>query len=191
MDKDELSWTTNSERQELECRIFKVKSVWREAAENRKGQFTVIDSPNWVTILPIVKNSKGNDCFLIVRQFRHGSASLTKEFPAGMIDEGEKPLQAAIRELEEETGYKAGKMTQIGSINPNPAFMSNESFTFLAEELTPTGNMNLDEHEMIDMELVPVREVAEEMGTGMYNSAITIQAWYWYLKYSGLEFGSN
>jgi len=182
MEKDELSWTTNSEKHEIDCRIFKVKSVWREAAENRKGQFTVIDSPDWVTILPIVKNNQGNDCFLIVRQYRHGCASLTKEFPAGMIDQGEEPLEAAIRELEEETGYRAEKITQIGCINPNPAFMSNHSYTFLAEGLTPSGRKNLDENEMIDMELVPVKELEEQMGTGMYNSAITIQAWYWFLK---------
>jgi len=183
MDKNDLSWTTNSERKELDCRIFTVKSVWREAAENRKGQFTIIESPDWVTILPIVKNSRGNDCFLTVRQYRHGCASLTREFPAGMIDDGEKPLEAAIRELEEETGYHAGKMTQIGSINPNPAFMSNTSYTFLAEDLTPSGKQNFDEHEMIDMELVPVQEISDQMGMGMYNSAITVQAWFWYLKH--------
>lgn len=183
MDKNDLSWTTNSEKNEMDCRIFKVKSVWREAAENRKGQFTIIDSPNWVTILPIVKNSQGNDCFLIVKQFRHGSASLTKEFPAGMIDAGESPLDAAIRELEEETGYIAGSMTEIGSINPNPAFMSNRTFTYLAENLQPSGKQNFDEHEMIEMELIPVKELADQMGTGMFNSAITIQSWFWFLRH--------
>ncbi len=183
MGKDELSWTTNSERDEMDCRIFKVKSVWREAAENRKGQFTIIDSPNWVTILPIVKNNQGNECFLIVEQFRHGCSTLTKEFPAGMIDKGEAPLEAALRELEEETGYRAEKMTEIGVVNPNPAFMNNSSYTYLAEDLKPAGSRNLDEHEMIDVELVPIKELAKSMGKGMYNSAITIQAWFWYLKY--------
>ena len=183
MEEDNLSWTTNSEKIELNCRIFNVKSVWREAAGNRKGQFTIIDSPNWVTILPIVKNSQGNDCFLIVRQYRHGSASLTKEFPAGMIDKGETPLGAAKRELEEETGYIAGKITEIGSINPNPAFMNNHSYTYLAEDLSPSGKQNFDEHEMIDMELVSIKELTENMGSGMYNSAITLQAWFWYLRY--------
>jgi ADP-ribose pyrophosphatase len=185
MNKQHLSWTTNSEKKEMDCRIFTVKSVWREAAENRKGQFTIIDSPNWVTILPIVKNNHGNDCFLIVEQYRHGSDSLTKEFPAGMIDNGEKPLDAAIRELEEETGYRAGKLTEIGVINPNPAFMNNSSYTYLAENLTPSGRQNFDEHEMIEMELLPVRDVAENMGKGMFNSAITVQAWFWYLRYTG------
>ena len=185
MNKEHLIWTTDSEKKEMDCRIFTVKSVWREAAENRKGQFTIIDSPDWVTILPILKNSRGRDCFLTVEQFRHGCASLTREFPAGMIDNGETPLDAAIRELEEETGYHAGKMTQIGSVNPNPAFMSNRTYTFLAEDLTPLGRRKLDEHEMIDMELVPEEELAREIGTGPYNSAITLQAWFWYLRHSG------
>ncbi len=181
-----LSWTTNSEREEMDCRIFTVNSVWREAAENRKGQFTIINSPDWVTILPIIKNSLGNDCLLIVKQFRHGCSSLTKEFPAGMIDRGETAYNAALRELAEETGYRAGKMTQIGVINPNPAFMNNSSYTFLAEDLEPAGHRNLDEHEMIDIELVPLKELAGNIGMGMYNSAITIQAWFWFLKHREL-----
>ncbi|MCP4180111.1 MAG: NUDIX hydrolase [bacterium] len=183
MKNDELCWTTNSEREEMDCRIFKIKSVWREAAENRKGKFTIIDSPDWVTIIPIIKNSQGNDCVLIVNQFRHGCSTLTKEFPAGMVDTGEEPLDAALRELQEETGYRAGKITEIGAVNPNPAFMSNRTYTFLAEDLKPAGNRNLDEHEMIDVELVPIGELASEIGNGEYNSAITIQAWFWYLRH--------
>lgn len=186
MEEEELIWITDSEKKEMDCRIFTVKSVWRKAAENRKGRFTIIDSPDWVTILPIVKNSQGGDCFLIVRQFRHGSSSLTKEFPAGMIDKGESPLEAAVRELEEETGYRAGKLTQLGSINPNPAFMSNQTHTFLAEDLQPLGRQNLDEHEMIEMELIPVEQLKGEIGTGPFNSAITLQAWFWYLRYRGI-----
>ena len=186
MEERDLCWTTDSEREELDCRIFTIKSVWREAAENRRGQFTIIDAPDWVTILPLIRNSQGNECFLIVKQFRHGSASLTKEFPAGMVDPGESPLDAAFRELEEETGCRAGNMIEIGSINPNPAFMNNCSYTYLAEGVKSNGRSNLDDHEMIEMELVPVAELAKEMGQGMYNSAISIQAWFWYLRHSGM-----
>jgi len=140
------------------------------------ASFIKVTPPDWVTVIPVLPDGK----FLMVRQYRHGSAALSEEFPAGVIDEGEEALAAARRELLEETGYRAGKWTHIGQINPNPAFMTNTSHTYLAEELEKVSGQNLDEHERIIFFTLDYEEIKERMGTDIMNSAIMVQAWYWY-----------
>ena len=86
-------------------RIFKAVEVDRISPEGKKGTFVLLDSPDWVNVVAVVKDENDRDCFLMVRQFRHGSATITMEFPAGLVDKDENPASAAARELLEETGY--------------------------------------------------------------------------------------
>ena len=90
------------------------------SARGARGEFLVLEAPDWVNVVAVTRSGDGEDCFLMVRQFRHGAQMITTEFPAGLIEPGEDPLAAARRELEEETGYRAGKMTLIGKVSPNP-----------------------------------------------------------------------
>lgn len=176
-------WKSSSREFLEDYRIFKTYKVCRESAiTGKKGNFFQVEPPEWAMIIPLLKDSDGEDCFLMVRQYRHGSDSITLEFPAGMVDPGEKPFDAAIRELTEETGYKAGKVYEIGCINPNPAFMTNSVTTFLATDLTETGIQSLDEHEEIETILVPVKEFDKLIGGPEVNSAITLQAYLFYLR---------
>ena len=116
------------------------------------------------------------DRFLMVRQYRHGAGIVTTEFPAGLVEPGEEPLHAAVRELEEETGFRAGRMTPLGRISPNPAFMTNWCFTFLAEDLTSVGEASLDALEELDALTIPVAEVRKRIGTGELVNSLTLVA---------------
>ena len=177
----------------LTTKIFKTYRVKRKSdISSIEGDFFLVDPPNWVMIIPVIKNSNNQDCFLMVKQYRHGSDSITLEFPAGMVDNNESSLNAATRELLEETGFKAGSIKQIGSINPNPAFMTNCTTTFLAEGLEKVGFQELDEHEEIDFELVPISVFDSKIsefttGNSEVNSAITLQAYLFYLKFVTLS----
>lgn len=176
-------WKTLDRSRGQNYRIFNVDSVVRESElTGNKGEFYLVDSPDWITIVPIIKNKVGEDSFLMVKQYRHGSDSITLEFPAGMVDPGEDKSNTAKRELLEETGYKAGSIKLIGCINPNPAFMTNKTSTFLAEDLNLVSDQNLDEHEEIEVVYVPVKEFEDKIGGDEVNSAITIQAYYFYLR---------
>ncbi|MBN2618169.1 MAG: NUDIX hydrolase [Spirochaetales bacterium] len=163
-------------------RIFKTDLVERESSiTGKKGDFFLVNSPNWVTIVPEIVNEDGKKCFLLVKQYRHGSDSITLEFPAGMVDPNEDSFETAKRELLEETGY-IGEIILAGSINPNPAFMTNKTSTYIGRNLKKISNQDLDEHEEIETVIMPVEEFHNLVGGTEVNSAITIQAYYFYLK---------
>lgn len=184
MDKNRhLVWKETGSNLIKDFRIFKACEIKSMAPDGRERVFVKLDSPDWVNIVCVIKNSDDNDCFLMVRQFRHGSASVTMEFPAGLVDPDEDPAAAAARELLEETGYKAEKLIMIGSANPDPAFMNNTSYTYFALNPVKTDIQSLDPDELIDIQIVPVRLFEQHMGGGEFINAITILAYTWYKKF--------
>ncbi len=179
---ENLVWTEKGHRFDKDYHIFKTYLIDREMKDGRKGEFVLVDSPDWVNIIAEVKNDKGQDCFIMVRQFRHGTGEISLEFPAGMVDPGEEPLHAAIRELKEETGYKAARMTLIGTASPNCAFMNNTNYTYYAEGLEKVSGQALDDNEAIEVVLVPIEEAGLGFGHGEMMNAICILSHYFYLR---------
>lgn len=123
-----------------------------------KGQKTMtglepvlVDAPEWVCIIV-----KRGDEFLIEKQFRYGSNCDIEEFPCGMVEKGESPHEAALRELEEETGIlvELRCLQYLGATNPNPAFMTNRMHYFYLN-LDKCGceqrERKLDPHEVIGL----------------------------------------
>ena len=176
MNDEELMWREIEEVDRSSGPLFDMVTVKSISHDGAEGRFIKLIPPDWVTVIPVLPDGR----FLMVRQYRHGSATLSDEFPAGVIDRGEEPAEAARRELEEETGYVAEKITPIGDINPNPAFMSNTSYTFLAEGLEKISDQQLDEHERISFFSLSEEEINEQMGRDNMKSAIMVQAWFWY-----------
>ena len=179
---ENLVWKETGRTFDKDYHIFKTYLIDRHMNDGRQGQFVMVDSPDWVNIIAEVKNDEGKDCFLMVRQFRHGTGDISLEFPAGMVDPGEEPLHAAIRELKEETGYRASKMTLIGTAAPNCAFMNNTNYTYYAEGLEKVSGQNLDDNEAIEVVLVPVDEAEQGFGHGEMVNAICILSHYFYLR---------
>ena len=182
-DKEKLLWTEKSRNIIHDCRIFDLYQVDKTSPDGNPASFYLLDSPDWITVIPLITDKRGEDCFLMVEQYRHGSDDITLEFPAGMIDPGELPKSAAGRELLEETGYTAGEIIEIGAVCPNPAFMNNISYTLIARDLELTGKQNLDEHEYIHFYLVPVTEVLKKMGTGRYSNGVMMTALGYYHRW--------
>ena len=168
-------WVRVARRHLLDGRIFEVVERENRGPDGRVGRFTVLEAPEWTTVVPVVEGPGGRS-FLMVRQYRHGSDEVSVEFPGGVVERGEEPAAAAARELEEETGYRAGSLVPLGWTYPNPAFMDNRFHVFLATGCDATGRRSLDEHEIVDAFLVPEAELRESMGKAPYSHALMVAA---------------
>ncbi len=175
-----LIWRETGSRLLRRCGIFDLYRSRRRAADGRQGDFFLLEARDWVNVVPVVAEEGGTACFLMVRQFRQGLNRITVEFPAGLVEAGERPEEAARRELLEETGFGAGRLQPIGTIAPNPAFMTNLCHTFLARELEERSSPALDELELLELLRVPVTELRQSIGREPYLNAMTAVALYWY-----------
>lgn len=173
---EKLKWTELSSKNLLETPVFDVTVRHNRSFDGLEGDYYVMNARDWVFVIPEMDGK-----FLMVKQWRHGSKKLDIEFPGGVIDDGESPEKAAMRELEEETGCKAGKLTKLGSVNPNPALFSNNFHVFLAEDLIQTGKQHLDYDENINYFEMPKSEVFECMGNEQFQHGLMAAALCLYL----------
>ena len=177
---DKLIWKEGPSKELLKTVVCSVTSRHNISSDGIEGDYIIMNAPDWVIVVP-----EKNDNFLMVKQWRHGEAALSVEFPGGVIDAGEDPEAAARRELEEETGCKAGKLTKLGSVNPNPALFSNHVHFYLAKDLQTVGKQKLDEDEFINCMELSKKEVLEGMGTEQFPHAMMGMALSLYIKHMG------
>lgn len=171
MKDEDLTWKEISSEEILDTRVFKVTKARSVSPQGEEGEYIVIKARDWATVIPIL-----GDDFLMVRQWRHGHQGLSIEFPGGVIESDETPEEGARRELMEETGFSAGRLVHLGTINPNPALFANRFHVFLAEDLQPNGKQNLDKDEFLDYIKIPKAEVFEKMGGAEYPHALMVAA---------------
>ena len=186
MSEKPASWTIESSREIADCRVFTVREdLSRRDPDGTESTFFVVENPDWANIVAVTANRD----VILIEQFRHGSGSMILEIPGGMLDEGEDPMAAAIRELIEETGYSAGSMIAIGRSYPNPAIQNNTIYHFLALDCEKTADVALDDHESIVSRLVPLSELEDLVHNGEITHSLAITAIYYaqrYLRNEGL-----
>ena len=149
--------------------------------EGKLRTFSVIDCPDWVNVIPVIETPEGRE-FLMVHQWRYGSAELSVEFPGGIVEPGEDPEDGARRELQEETAFRAGRLLKLGAVRPNPAIMSNMVHFYLAENLIPLPGQNLDEDEFVEVLRITEKEVIANMGKPPYVHSLSAAALMFYLR---------
>ena len=173
----ELKWTLEDTKTLLNTPVFDVLAQEEVSAAGPTGTYVALEAPDWVMVVPVLGKQ-----FVMVRQWRHAARCLTVEFPGGVRDKGEDPARTAARELLEETGFRAGKLTALGSCSPNPALFRNTFYCFLAEDLTAIGAQHLDPDELLTYELHPIDEVISAFGSPLYSHALMGTALAFYLQ---------
>ena len=140
---------------------------------------TVIDDyflgvlPDVAMVLPLTPAQE----IVLVRQYRHGAGAVLLELPAGTFDPSlESAEQAARRELQEETGYRAERLSHLQTVYDNPVKETNKIHLFVAQDVYPGGKQQLDQTEEIELVLLPVAEVLPAMTQGKLCVSGTIAA---------------
>jgi len=139
-----------------------------ELANGNLLDATILEVRSWANIIALTKAGE----IVMVRQYRHGICEVLLEFPGGVVEEGENPLEGAKRELLEETGYTASDLIQVGQIYPNPAFQTNTLYCYLALGAEKVGGQNLDAGEDIEVCLVQLDELIELAKRGEFPHAL-------------------
>ncbi|MCD7713474.1 MAG: NUDIX hydrolase [Prevotella sp.] len=133
-------------------------------------EYYVLHYPDWVNI--IAETTDGR--LILERQYRHALGIVSTEICAGIAEEGETPLEAAKRELQEETGYTGGDWQLLMKMAPNPSSNDNYSYSFLARGVVKSSERHLDETEDIDVSLHTKREVYRMLCDGKFLQALMI-----------------
>ena len=171
-------WEKVGSKQLGDYRIFTVRSD--EKISPRTGQqhdFYIIDCVGWVNVIAMTPNRE----LVMVEQYRHGSNTVELEIPGGIMDAGESsPVETAVRELREETGYEGKDARVIGKVFPNPAIMSNTCFTVLVENCRLKRPVEFDHGEDIVTRLVPATDLPRLVAEGKIQHSLVVVALYYF-----------
>lgn len=122
---------------------LRVDSV--QLPDGKKGTREVVEHPGAVAVVPVFPDGR----IILVKQYRHPVGEITWEIPAGKLESKEDPELCAHRELEEETGFKAGKMRKLSAFFTTPGF-TNEVIHLYAAEGLQESSQKTDADEFID-----------------------------------------
>lgn len=140
---------------------------------NIKDEYYVLEYPTWVNMVAFTEDNE----LLFVRQYRHGSGEIMVELPAGVVEEGEDPAEAARRELLEETGYSFTSIAYVCMLYANPATSGNLTYTYVLRGGKKVQEQQLDSSEDIEVVIMGIEEAKQflfdnKIGQALHTSAL-------------------
>jgi len=169
-------WEKSTDSIIATTRIFDVRAVkYHHPVKKLDRDFFVVHAPEWVNVIAMTPAHE----LVLVRQFRFGIDTFSLEIPGGIIDLGEPPVDAGLRELREETGF-VGEGRLLGSVHPNPAFMNNQCHLVLVENAVLTSELEWDSDEEIEVVTAPVDQVYAWAQEGRITHSLVLNALFFF-----------
>jgi ADP-ribose pyrophosphatase len=159
-------------------RVLNLRVDELDVEGGRSVRREVVEHPGAVTILAFDDQER----LLLVRQYRHPVGRDLLELPAGTLDPGDDPESCALRELQEETGYRPGRLERLGGFYLAPGYCTEYQNVFLATGLTES-RLAPDEDERIELVPLPLEETLRMVEAGEIEDAKTVAALLLYLRW--------
>lgn len=149
---------------------------------NIKDEYYVLEYPTWVNMVAFTED----DELLLVRQYRHGAGEILVELPAGVVEEGEDPAEAARRELLEETGYSFTSIAYVCTLYANPATSGNLTYTYVLRGGKKVQEQQLDSSEDIKVVIMGIEEAKQFLFDNKIGQALHASALFYSFQKLGL-----
>lgn len=182
-----MNYTVTGSRVAYDGKIMKVAvdDITYEGSGRKSKREVVVKEP-FVIVIPVMPDGT----LLLVRQFRHPFQAMTSTFPAGNVDAGEAPGAAALRELEEEAGYRAGTLTKLCVLHEVPEFARSVGHVFVAEDLTRVPTRREDGEATMSVERHAPDAIRRKLVSGEQKSVTMIAAFFHFEAYQRRRSGS-
>lgn len=166
-------WETLKDKKVYETPIFSLhQKKMRPGGEDNPADFYVLEAPEWINVIALTDDQQ----IVLVEQYRHGVDTITLEIPGGMADPGEDPIEAAKRELSEETGFSTSDWHSFGKVSSNPAILTNYTHLYFAENCEKTAPQQTDGHEDIKVHVLPLKDFYDLVENGDIHHSIVVAA---------------
>jgi ADP-ribose pyrophosphatase len=175
MSKQIQNWKTLDSKYAYQHNWFGVRVDKCELPDGRIMEpYYIVEIPDWCNV--IVATDKEE--LIMVQQYRYAAGIITIEPPGGIIEKYEQPIDAAIREMQEETGYISDQIDFLCEIYPNPALQKTKAFFYLARNARKAANAKLDEFEDLNTVTLSKQKVLGMLAESQFKHAAQTGALY-------------
>lgn len=166
-------WERLSHTTQTKTRVFEVLAArYRHPVRGTERDFVVMQAPDWVNVVALTPDGR----LVLVRQFRYGINEFSLEIPGGVMEAGEDPVAAGLRELREETGFTGAPAKLLGTVHPNPAIQSNRCHFVFVEQAVKTHELEWDADEEIQITTERVDDVLALARAGGISHGLVLDA---------------
>lgn len=166
-------WELLSSERLADYEMFAVRRDRARSPRNGTEQdFHIAEAPDGVAV--VASTAAGE--LVLVEQFRHPLRRVTLELPSGVVDPGETPVEAGLRELREETGYLAGRAEHVGTLTLNPSWQTTRVHVVVALDARARAEPEPDEAEDLRVRLLPAGEVERRVADGGIDACVAVAA---------------